>query len=200
MTLEYDDRRVSHVALSHAFRSTVPPPAARCPFRTIDAHSMKGLPSRRARSCARNSPSSPRRTARTGCSARLRSSWSGCLRCSRGSPSRRGTRRSPSRRKGSRLRARSTAGISRWNRSTSTPPARSISRSRPITAPRWKTNGVGLPGYQAGWFRLRRGGKALLFVTDRTRVVFVPTNEGYSVLLSVPDPDVFLRTLRAAAG
>jgi hypothetical protein len=66
---------------------------------------------------------------------------------------------------------------------------------RPEYQPRLRTNGTGLPGYQAGWFRLRNGDKALLFVTDSTRVVYVPTTAGYSVLLSVVEPDMFLQSL-----
>ncbi len=31
---------------------------------------------------------------------------------------------------------------------------------------RTRTNGTGLPGYQAGWFKLQNGEKALVFVTD----------------------------------
>ena len=60
---------------------------------------------------------------------------------------------------------------------------------------RMRTNGASLPGYQAGWFRLRNGEKALVFVTDRDRVVYVPTNEGYSILLSMEEPDKFLDAL-----
>ncbi len=60
---------------------------------------------------------------------------------------------------------------------------------------RTRTNGAGLPGYQAGWFRLQSGEKALVFVTDLERVVYVPTNEGYSLLLSVEEPDEFLDAL-----
>ena len=62
--------------------------------------------------------------------------------------------------------------------------------------PKWKTNGSGLPGYQAGWFKLRNGEKSLLFVTDRSRVVYVPTRDGYSVMLSVTHPEQFLESLR----
>ena len=65
---------------------------------------------------------------------------------------------------------------------------------------RIRTNGVGLPGYQAGWFRLRNGGKALAFVTDRHRVVQIPTRTGYILLLSVTKPEEFVRALRQAAG
>ncbi|HEY7188401.1 MAG TPA: PH domain-containing protein [Vicinamibacterales bacterium] len=68
----------------------------------------------------------------------------------------------------------------------------------PDLAPRRRTMGTGLPGYQAGWFRLRNGEKALLYLTDRSRAVYVPTTSGYSVLLSPADPDAFLRALTTA--
>lgn len=51
--------------------------------------------------------------------------------------------------------------------------------------PRIRTNGIGLPGYAAGWFKLKNDEKALLFVTDNSSVVYIPTTQGYSVLLSV---------------
>jgi hypothetical protein len=60
----------------------------------------------------------------------------------------------------------------------------------------FKTNGVNLPGYTAGWFRLRNSEKALVFVTDRSRAVYVPTVNGYSLLLSPQDPQGFLASLR----
>lgn len=60
-----------------------------------------------------------------------------------------------------------------------------------------RTNGVGLPGYRSGWFRLRNGEKALVFVTDARRVAYVPTRAGYSVLVSVAEPDLFIQALRA---
>jgi uncharacterized protein (DUF58 family) len=64
--------------------------------------------------------------------------------------------------------------------------------------PALRTNGTGLPGYQAGWFRLVDGEKALLFLTDRTRVVYVPTRGGYSLLLSPTEPQAFIATLQQA--
>jgi hypothetical protein len=63
--------------------------------------------------------------------------------------------------------------------------------------PKWRRMGTALPGYQSGWFRLRNGDKALLYLTDRTRAVYVPTTAGYVLLLSPADPDGFLSTLRA---
>jgi len=59
-----------------------------------------------------------------------------------------------------------------------------------------RTNGTGMPGYSAGWFRLQNGEKALVFVGDWTRVAMIPVKEGYSLLLSVPDTDRFLAALR----
>ena len=66
--------------------------------------------------------------------------------------------------------------------------------------PSLRTMGTGLPGYQAGWFRLRNGEKALLYLTDPERAVYIPTSAGYSVLLSPADPDAFLAALRSAGG
>jgi hypothetical protein len=66
--------------------------------------------------------------------------------------------------------------------------------------PRWRTMGTGLPGYSAGWFRLRNGEKALVYLTDRSRVVYVPTTRGHSILLSVTEPDRFLQALVQQTG
>jgi hypothetical protein len=63
--------------------------------------------------------------------------------------------------------------------------------------PKSRRMGTALPGYQAGWFRLRNGEKALLYLTDRTRAVYIPTTAGYSLLLSPADPDGFLSQLRS---
>lgn len=59
-----------------------------------------------------------------------------------------------------------------------------------------RTNGIGLPGYQAGWFELREAGRALLFVTDPSRVVAVPVRAGYMLLVSVGDPAALVAALR----
>ncbi len=61
--------------------------------------------------------------------------------------------------------------------------------------PRWRTNGIGLPGYQSGWFKLKNGEKALLFVTEYNQVVYLPTVEGYSLLISVKQPRELLNTI-----
>ena len=60
-----------------------------------------------------------------------------------------------------------------------------------------RTNGIGLPGYTSGWFKLRNGDKALLFVTDPSSVVYIATREGYSVLLSVQETERFLKLIES---
>jgi len=65
--------------------------------------------------------------------------------------------------------------------------------------PRFRTMGTAVPGYRAGWFRLPRGKKALLYVTDGSRAVHVPTTAGYDLLLSPRDPERFVERLRAIA-
>jgi hypothetical protein len=62
-----------------------------------------------------------------------------------------------------------------------------------------RTNGTGLPGYSVGWFRLDNSEKALVFVTARKQVAYIPTRTGYSLLLSVVDPEALLRSLGASA-
>lgn len=70
----------------------------------------------------------------------------------------------------------------------------------PSHRPVLRTNGAGFPGYGSGWFQLANGEKALIFVTDKQRVVYLPTRQGYVILLSVAEPEKFLQALRQMAG
>jgi hypothetical protein len=80
------------------------------------------------------------------------------------------------------------------------PKARVLDRAaEPGYLPTSRTNGTGLPNYQSGWFRLANGSKALLFVTDWSRTVLVPTTENFDLLVSPADPRVFLAALRQPA-
>lgn len=63
-----------------------------------------------------------------------------------------------------------------------------------------KTNGAGLPGFAAGWFRTVGGVKVLAFITNPARVVWIPTTEGYTLALGVDEPDRLLARLRDMAG
>lgn len=65
--------------------------------------------------------------------------------------------------------------------------------------PKWKTNGAALPGMKSGWFRLYSGEKALVFITSNTRAAYIPTTDGYSLLLAPNEPDALLQALRDQA-
>jgi hypothetical protein len=64
-----------------------------------------------------------------------------------------------------------------------------------------KTNGMSLPGFHAGRFRLRgKLAKAFCLVTDRRRVLWLPLhNREDQLLLSVERPQALLDALHAAA-
>lgn len=66
----------------------------------------------------------------------------------------------------------------------------------PSLRPNWRTMGTGLPGYQGGWFRLKDGSKALVYLTNPSKAVFVPTDLGYGVLISPKDPDGLVEALK----
>lgn len=63
--------------------------------------------------------------------------------------------------------------------------------------PYLRTAGVGLPGYNSGWFRLNDRSKGLLFLSDYTRAVCIPTDDGYTVVISPADPEGFVTALAA---
>jgi hypothetical protein len=71
--------------------------------------------------------------------------------------------------------------------------------SEPGLRPRTRTMGTALPNYQSGWFRLANGEKALLYLSQRDRALYIPTTAGYSILLSPTDPDRMLADLKRMA-
>jgi hypothetical protein len=70
----------------------------------------------------------------------------------------------------------------------------------PELAPSWRTAGTALVSYNSGWFRLKNGEKALLYLTDRHSVAYIPTTLGYSLLLSPQDADRFVSRVKEIAG
>ncbi|HPT88747.1 MAG TPA: PH domain-containing protein [Bacillota bacterium] len=66
----------------------------------------------------------------------------------------------------------------------------------PAYKPALRTNGIGLPGFQSGWFRLKNKEKALLFVTVYQKVLYLPTTKDYSLLISVTDPETMLEKMK----
>lgn len=66
--------------------------------------------------------------------------------------------------------------------------------------PRLKTNGVSLPGFQTGWYRLRNGSRALVARAGGKRVLWIPTTRDFGLLLQPEQaPRELLQTLREAA-
>ncbi|MCX6358493.1 MAG: PH domain-containing protein [Armatimonadetes bacterium] len=72
-------------------------------------------------------------------------------------------------------------------------------RENPDLALVVRTNGCGMPGYAAGWFRTRSRQKALAFVTDPSHVACIPTRLGYTLMLSTPEPARLIDALRDAS-
>ncbi len=64
----------------------------------------------------------------------------------------------------------------------------------------FRTIGTSVSGHQAGWFRLQNGEQALVYLTDRSRVVYLPTRDGYSIMLSTAQPEAFLAALQRVVG
>jgi hypothetical protein len=72
-------------------------------------------------------------------------------------------------------------------------------RERTEFRPGVKTNGVGLPGFLAGHFRMRDWKrKAFCLVTDPARVLVLPHADGSTWLLSFEHPQAVLDILRRA--
>ena len=69
-------------------------------------------------------------------------------------------------------------------------------RGEPSLQPVSRRMGTGMPGYSAGWFRLRNGARALIYLTTRDRVAYVPVADGYVLLLSLRDPAGMIDDLR----
>jgi Bacterial PH domain len=78
--------------------------------------------------------------------------------------------------------------------------ARIVDLNREATLrPRSRRIGTALPGYAAGWFGLNNGQRALVYLTERQRALYVPTTLGYALLLSPQDPNAMLAAMRRRA-
>lgn len=63
-----------------------------------------------------------------------------------------------------------------------------------------RTNGVAIPGFRSGWFRLRSGERALVATAGGRRLLWIPTRAGHDLLLQPADPRALLERLRAMQG
>jgi hypothetical protein len=62
--------------------------------------------------------------------------------------------------------------------------------------PKWKLWGAAMPGLSSGLFKLYNGEKAHVYLTNRQKVVYIPTQNG-PILLSLERPKDFLAALQA---
>jgi len=69
----------------------------------------------------------------------------------------------------------------------------------PESRPLLKTSGVSLPGFRSGWFRSRNFSKLFVAVSGGSRLLRIPTREGYTLLLQPGDPGALLARLRELA-
>ena len=60
----------------------------------------------------------------------------------------------------------------------------------------WRSNGIGMPGLQAGWFRGRHG-RVFAAIGKGQDVLVIPTDAGYSVVISPDAASALLTALRA---
>lgn len=65
--------------------------------------------------------------------------------------------------------------------------------------PLFKSNGTNLPGFRSGWFRLRNRNKALVATAGSPRVLYLPTTQGYDLLLQPRQPQALLQRLQKLA-
>lgn len=61
---------------------------------------------------------------------------------------------------------------------------------------KWRTNGIGLPDYQVGWFSTKGRHKVLAGKT-RGRHVLIPTTKGYAIMVTLENPEAFMEALQS---
>ena len=63
--------------------------------------------------------------------------------------------------------------------------------------PDLRVNGMGMPGFQLGWFSLLGQPKAFVAITENDSVVAIPTTKGYPILLSLEQPAALAKYLNS---
>ena len=66
----------------------------------------------------------------------------------------------------------------------------------PALRPTLRINGIGLPGYKAGWYRVASGEKALLHMTSQDSMLGFKTRQEYWVILSIAQAEAFALKLQ----
>ncbi|QLE87248.1 hypothetical protein FLM48_20540 [Shewanella sp. Scap07] len=60
--------------------------------------------------------------------------------------------------------------------------------TQPDLKPRLRTNGIGMPELQLGWFKLKNQQKAFMAMTDQSKLIMIPTSHDYPIILSLQQP------------
>ena len=66
----------------------------------------------------------------------------------------------------------------------------------------WRTFGMHVPGFglapsfSSGWFKLKNGDRALVYIAGKAPVILIPTKKDYVLLLSVNSPEEFIADLQ----
>lgn len=61
--------------------------------------------------------------------------------------------------------------------------------------PSFRTNGISFSGINWGWFKLKNGRRALVFVTDKEDSILIPTNLNFDVIISTSEPEKLINTI-----
>ncbi|MFA6857502.1 MAG: PH domain-containing protein [Treponema sp.] len=61
---------------------------------------------------------------------------------------------------------------------------------------KYRTNGIGLPGLNVGWFK-GISGNYKLYVTDKRNVLLIPTKKNYSILFSTEQDKQITEAIRS---
>jgi hypothetical protein len=71
---------------------------------------------------------------------------------------------------------------------------------RPENKPLFKSNGVSIPGFRSGWFRSRAFARLFVATAGGSRLLWLPTTLGYTLLLEPCSPAALLERLRQRSG
>ena len=70
---------------------------------------------------------------------------------------------------------------------------------RPELKPTLRSNALRVPGFSSGWFRSRSLGKLLVATAGGDRLLWLPTTQGYDLLLQPRNPQAALQRIRELA-
>ena len=59
-----------------------------------------------------------------------------------------------------------------------------------------RVGGIGMPGYNKGWFRLGNGREAYVHIGGGKKALYIPTKDRSSLLLGLDDPDALLSKIK----